>query len=299
MLIALEDVYRVDYSQGCPLVVLDLRVLIWRITHRFMELYGNLPEQRFKNWIKCQAAISLNNPIPYISFPYGFRLIVVDDIKDEKFSHEGDIGEGNYWRNEYCRELGLPEYKGNRGGDQAKPDFYKGVYEGFLEYIGLSGVPYFADAGWEADDWASLICKYHRERCSGRHLLLSTVDSDWLQLVSDSDKIFWCSPRTFGHRSKMRGFVEAVEYSQKMYARPLCSPKAIALIKQELGDKSDNLLPGSPLGLFDLIEPFEYPEDYGDLLRKQTLCTASTVDKGRYGLAKDYLAKIQMTFLEN
>ena len=102
--------------------------------------------------------------------------------------------------------------------------------------------------GLEADDWAGLIVRYHNQKRTRPKIELKTVDTDWLQLVSDT--VIWSN---YGyHLPQYRGIEEAIDWTYNKLNVFIQSPSDIARVKYLLGDSVDNIPPELPTDLVSL-----------------------------------------------
>lgn len=243
---------QLDNAPNLPLVVIDYKVYAHQI-HTFTESALDIvqdDEQKLRLIVKALWAYRLNRGID--SLPArDFTAVVVDDLK-------GDFGGGlvGYWRHIEAHKLGMPEYKGGRPD---KPSLFPIILEEGLKYIqaGGSKFHYFAKEYYEADDIAGKIARIQRNSPAlDRHILLSTLDGDWQGLVSDSHKIVWCN--TGPWLPRIRTEKEVCDYYLRKERLRIDSARETYTVKVEVGDRGDNLLPGTPLRFFDLYE--EDPE---------------------------------------
>lgn len=227
-----------------PLLILDYRVLVWKVKG-VIEKHN--PEDfedqgTLDNFIRASWAYLINSGITFLSRSY--TLVIVDDSKP-------------YWREDYLKPYGIV-YKGGR---PEKTAIYDKIAETGLNYITAPKSPYyyFSKRGYEADDWAGQFCKLKKlleeqdstSNGAKRLILLHTLDTDWLQLVSDS--VLWVN--TAHWLPKIRGNKEAIEWAKKRLRVSINKAHDIARIKSIQGDKSDNLPPNSPLEVIDLLNP--------------------------------------------
>lgn len=247
MLVNLEEVF----EHSCelpPLVIVDLRVILYCICPLAPEA-SNQTQQVYFDWQKCVWVEFLNNPLKWLpEHKAGYRVVVVDDYRDN----------GKYWRNLVCEEKGLPVYKGNR--DPERPFGYDELHSAALEYLESehTEIPVFREQGFEADDFAGLVYHFCKQNFIKRETFLVTTDTDWSQLVSDNLQIYMANPKPYYPR--LRSNVEVLDYAMtKNNGITIFNPKEISWVKHMRGDVADNLLPGSPIGLFDLINPIYKP----------------------------------------
>jgi hypothetical protein len=104
--------------------------------------------------------------------------------------------------------------------------------------------------GYEADDMASLVVRLAGDE---EDIILLTVDTDWLGLCSD--RTTWVCATGYAPRVRMMLDGSMNAWASKRLKTTLEQPRDIWAIKVEQGDKSDNLPPGSPIGVIDLLAP--------------------------------------------
>ena len=133
-----------------------------------------------------------------------------------------------YWRTQV-----YPEYKGNRPK-------YRDENFAVVDSIGRDMVPNIVELeGLEADDWAGILVMYHCQQGIRPEVELRTVDTDWLQLVSDT--VVWSNYG--GHLPQYRGVAEAIKWTYDRLGVFITGPEGIAKVKYQLGDKVDNIPP--------------------------------------------------------
>lgn len=142
-----------------------------------------------------------------------------------------------YWRTQV-----YPEYKGNR--PKYKDDNFDRV-----ESIGRDIVPNMLELeGLEADDWAGILVMHHRQQSTRPEVELRTVDTDWLQLVSDT--VIWSN---YGrHLPQYRGTAEAIDWTYDRLGVFITGAEGIARVKYRLGDQTDNIPPKHSTDLVSL-----------------------------------------------
>lgn len=236
-----------------PLVVVDCRVQVFNIMPRvsdwikkFDSILQDYPDKKqglvdtlsYAYWLKI-----LNNPISWLTPKPegGYKVVVVDDFKYSS--------NGTYWRSKY-----VPEYKANRDTN-SRPDLYYSIYGQFNKYMRNKNctIPVLRQEGFEADDFAGKLAQIDYP---GQTIFL-TVDSDWKQLVDDKKRRFFANSKPNDYRLQSDFEVLRTYYEQGFYLK---SPKEISKVKHLHGDESDNLAPGSPIGVIDLFDPIETPE---------------------------------------
>lgn len=251
--ILLEDIYEFSPST-VPICVLDLRVHLFDILRAYSAHKARLmlDKELASEWFIARWALLFNSPIGWLRSqpPKGWYTIVVDDARG--------LGSNNYWRNEVVLSEGLPRYKGNRNTED-RPEAYNELHQSAIAYLSnpQCTIPYFAEEGFEADDWAGCIA---RLTPGTNPIFLSTVDNDWLQLVNDKKQIlFACSGQ---YKPRLRTEYEALMWAQGK-GQLLDCPRGIVDYKVQFGDAGDNLVPGSPRGVIDLLEPTMQPSKAG------------------------------------
>lgn len=246
---------------NAPLVVVDFRVAVYQIYSEYQFIKANCPPETVKSWLKAAWALKLNRG--YTGLPYfPHTVVVVDDSSP-------------YWRNDYLREQGFPEYKGGR---PTKTDEWFEVNQAGIDYIHAPNSPlhYLKFERFEADDIASALVRTSPKRL----IFLHTIDSDWMGLVKDGclnanfsldeaikepwvdTTVQWVSMGKWTPR--FRNVEGVIAHTLKREKTQIANPTQVWDIKAEKGDKSDNLIKGSPLEVINLLNP---PPQY-DLLNK-------------------------------
>ncbi|CBA17742.1 DNA polymerase I-like flap endonuclease (FEN) [Acaryochloris phage A-HIS1] len=246
-------------------------------------------KKEFEEFVKLSWIAVMNRGPDFLPFTE-YTAIVVDDIKttfdvpsDIRMTTEEMRNEPledtiplyGYWRHVYLRDHwalvepeDLPlaskrpkrrhthETLGYKGGRSEKTDTWLSVADIGLRYVlTRSNFHYLSKAGYEADDFAGAIVAAKR---AGKHpvirdreIYLYTVDRDWLQLV-DRD-VFWCN--TAHYYPRFRDIEAAIVDIKKKDKATVSHPYEIVQAKAKYGDKSDNLPPGSPEEVIDLLSP--------------------------------------------
>ena len=189
-----------------------------------------------------------------------YRMVVCDDFPEfhPDFEPVDGIDKPVYWRH-----LVVPIYKAGR---KPKPEKWSLITRAGYEAAEKLGYPIVREKWMEADD---IIAQFVRERSIDKSsaMVIWTVDTDLLQLVDDAEgtcPVVWYNTP---YPPYYRDVTVAKAYWLKRWKHRISHPKEIAAYKQEHGDSSDNLLPGSPIGVIDLLEPSEYPlRSYADAL---------------------------------
>ena len=243
-----------DKSDYLPLVVIDYKVYAHQI-HNFTESASEIvgeDEGKLRLIAKAMWAYRLNRGID--SLPErDFTAIVVDDKKGPI----PEMGEGyvGYWRHLEANKLQMPEYKGGR---PSKPSLFPIILEEGYKYILSAGSKFhfFDKEYYEADDIAGKIARIQRTDAPlNRHILLSTLDGDWQGLVSDQHNIIWCN--TGPWLPRIRTEAEVCDYYLRKEKLNIRTARETYTVKVEVGDRGDNLEPGTHLRFFDLYEEDE------------------------------------------
>lgn len=289
-----------------PLLIIDFRVLCHKVYNLANSQTWLTEPDRIK-YIKACWAFLLNAGPDFVDCTQA-SIIVVDDCK-AILHHEDPCFKpgGIYWRNRV-----LPGYKGQR--PPKSDDFYSAANLG-LKYVTNTRAPwgYFSLEEWEADDFAGAVVAHKRlaqamvekeynpelEFIANRPIVLWTVDTDWLQLAGNG--VWWAN--TGPWTPLLRGVKETVAYakkSQTLAKSTIKHPEEIVGIKVKYGDKADNIPPGSPRFLIDLIN---VPAKYN--LRNQAIwpsvLSAITKDKPcmsekHYNKAKSFIQSKGLAF---
>lgn len=284
--ITLESIY--EFNNQLPTAILDCRVLLFDILSAYSSHAERLKFDSVlrKDWLLAKWALIINNPVPWLRAKpkAGWNVLVVDDCKNEQ---------GVYWRNEIVLSKGLPRYKGNRNYDD-RPDTYYEILDVLKGYLSAATCPVamFSQLGFEADDFAGLAARI--KPISTGPLFLVTVDTDWSQLVCDNKQILFASTRNFEPRLRS-------EYEVLLWAKRkgwlLSHPKQIASIKVKFGDASDNLLPGSPKGVIDLLEPTIMPDsEHEKTMLKCLMAELANTNSAHSEAAYSWLLKHNLLF---
>lgn len=248
-----------------PLIIYDTSV----ICHRIIDLtsVNGIPVNKLTNTIRdkrIKTGIALYNSLFWLeSF----------DAEDVDIIWVGDDKSEKYWRIDAVKEWldGLEEddpalirwkssragYKGNRFHEPYRTWCMKRMVK-FSECLTIPG--------YEADDVAAGIV---RDIDGARPVILATIDSDWIQMVDDS--VTWVC--MYGYTPQVRNIRGGQEWLSKKLckesgkAQSKLAEAGINLLKPELrdivkwksimGDKSDNLPPGTPEYFIDLFNPIE------------------------------------------
>jgi len=266
-----ENVIELGVSPA-PLWVIDFNVMVHDILHWYeTKIEGSFSKEVEAKLVKGVWALFVNRG-PQFLRRHSFRTILVADYRDPETS--------NYWRDDFMRqseqvqqawvayaeEQGVDvdslrtHYKGTRS---AKSEAFYFVYNIGKEYC-QKYFPWYWVLGYEADDLSGSIARLSRVSeensiIKKRQILLHTCDRDWAQLIDDENKIYfsnsrWCRPneKIQEQLQKEEGVLEWVEHKMKV---TLGHPSELAAEKAVQGDMGDNAVKGSPIELYDLINP--------------------------------------------
>jgi hypothetical protein len=266
-----EHVIELDVSPA-PLWVIDFNVMTHDILYWYeSKIEGSFTKEVEAKLVKGMWALFVNRGPQFLP-RHSLRTIFVADYRDPETS--------NYWRDDFMRESeqvqtawkdyaeeqGVSKdelrthYKGTRG---AKSEGFFFVYNIGKEYC-QKYFPWFWKKSYEADDLAGSIARFSRtaEKDSvikKRQILLHTCDRDWCQLIDDENKIYFSNSRFCRPNEKIQeqlqkeeGVLEWTEHKMKVQIK---HPSELAAHKAEQGDMGDNAVKGSPIELFDLINP--------------------------------------------
>lgn len=235
--IFLDDVYEHKYELP-PIVAIDLRVQIFLILHKLAKYDSyNEPDDVLAYWSKI-----INNPLPWLPkrHPAGYRVCLLDDYKND---------EGDYWRNGF--------YADYKKGRPPKSEGYNLAHAVITDYLSQDycPIPVFKQETFEADDFAG--CLFREKQGDERTLFLSTVDTDWLQLVDDNRDILWANCRH--NAPRLRSEYEVHNYfASQGYS--VFFPEEVIENKHQFGDKTDNYGPGTTKAIIDLRNPPVQPD---------------------------------------
>ena len=257
--ISLDQAYKPNLNKT-TLFVIDCRVAVFKLLKlaSIQDSLESLP------YLVQYYFSSLPWDI-YSDWPNPPQVLLVDDTRVKL-----DSGEYNYWREQWIRDNRpeLPVYKGNRGvsSEADRPDFYTEVLEAIYLYCNQTNIPIFKGAGFEADDWYGAIYRYansNPDYVDKYQTFIISVDNDLSQLVSDKlDIIMYVSGSFKCPVSRLRSEYEVLRYYQEQHMVKLLKPTDVITYKMEYGDAGDNIIPGSPREIIDLIDPPVKPEAY-------------------------------------
>ena len=264
-------------SNPAPLLVIDFNVMCHAVLAWYEGKISGLTDKEVeKKLIRGAWALFVNRGPQYMP-KHNYRIVFAADYLNKKT--------GNYWRNEYMEAsdevkqawvnhaektgVELESLKTNYKGTRSeKTENFWFVYNEGLDYC-QKYFPWFWQEGFEADDVASCICRASRNAKPGntlkdRQILLHTVDKDWIQLVDDSNQIYFSDSRFVRPNEKIQNQLHN-ESTVKLWTEhkmktTITHPREIAVHKARLSDMCDNLPAGSPIELFDLVEPISFPQ---------------------------------------
>ena len=117
----------------------------------------------------------------------------------------------------------------------------------------------------EADDVAGAIVRL----IPTVNVVLHTVDSDWMGLIND--RCAWVCAHGWSPRVRFSKESVAAYCEKKKWRKSVRGAKDIWPYKAELGDKSDNLPKGSPIGVIDLLDPSDMPFELKDRIDNEVM----------------------------
>ena len=136
-----------------------------------------------------------------------------------------------------------------KGGRKFPEKTYTRLKNDVYEICREQGWHLWQTKGYEADDWAAMATRLLRP---DEKLILATVDSDWLGLCS-ANVTWFCM---HGYYPRVRQSLADLNlWGAKKGYRALKEPRDLWTLKTETGDKSDNLPPGTPREVIDLLAP--------------------------------------------
>lgn len=243
--VKLEQVVKASQFYGA-LHVIDYRVAVHEILGVGRELPHDISEELLAKWIaKSWQCKLLAGPSCLPLFPHA--TVIVDDSKLD----------GAYWRTllydkykfrDYSAKVVLPDVAGAKPRCSISYGQVRDIGYVVAEQLGLS---LFSEPLYEADDWAGSVHRLAKAGKLNRHVLYSTIDSDWMQLVDDESRQWWCQSSNWGE-TRLRNEAEIRYYAWHRQGVRIKHPSEIAQVKQQRGDTADNLPAGAPLELFDL-----------------------------------------------
>jgi len=161
-----------------------------------------------------------------------------------------------YWRSKL-----VENYKGKRPDKTNTFHLSKTIGEALARKL---SIPILEFPSQEADDVAASFIKFWQlakeadlrgDISNVDHIYLWTVDSDWIQLVSD--EVTWLN--TGPWEPLIRDPITSLDWVKKRLKVSLDHVQDIVAVKCIQGDKSDNLPPGTKPEIIDLMNP---PEEF-------------------------------------
>lgn len=144
----------------------------------------------------------------------------------------------------------MVRYKGGRG----LPTYHMQVIrKAGADTLRAIGAPVLKTLGFEADDQASLLVRVNRASEAPQDLVLLTIDTDWMGLIDHG--IDWVCTKGYEPRVRKIGDGSVNTWANRVLKATLGHPRDIWEHKAQFGDSSDNLPPGSPIGVIDLLNP--------------------------------------------
>jgi 5'-3' exonuclease len=254
--------------------LLDFRVLVYMM----YSYYGQMKEISpisAENWTILMWKFLFNRG--FTGLPYReSKIIVVDDSQED------------YWKRGYLDRLGYAPYKSGRSSKTA--EWYE-IERIAKEGIVKKNIPYLQYPEFEADDIAGALCKLIKEHHKDEDyiIVLNTVDTDWMGLIDH--KVWWANLKHYEPRLRTLNNYKEWNGINK-FKTEINKPTDIWLEKSINGDKSDNLFPGSPIEVIDLLNP---PSQY-DLckIERFKLSVKSILKKGKKSNEEELKKDIQM-----
>lgn len=309
-----------------PIVIRDFSVLAHHIFNQVdnaaqrlrVTAEDPLTDPRVQQWVKASWALMINRAPDSLMDQPIFNVIVLDR-KSKAHSVPG-MGKG-YWRHTFLKKWWAindpsapPEKWCYKFGRKEKTSAFYSVSSIGSDYVASLGVPVLSAPGYEADDFAGALIQ-HRQMLRATKtkailadttVYLHTVDTDWLQLVGED--VWFCNTGPAAWGALVRGHAEALTWiNKKILKRTIKAmggvshPQDIVKMKVLEGDKSDNLVPGSPREVIDLMNP---PAEFNVRLRKEgkqmlRLCAAPKDNRNRahFRLALGYLQTNNLPFV--
>lgn len=152
-----------------------------------------------------------------------------------------------YWRATELKSVGIAYKKGRKSRTRKGLSYLKSV---LIKEILVSGLPVLGLPGQEADDMASLLV---RRKPSGIGIRLVTTDNDWCGLISPRDHVDWYCLQ--GYQPRHRATVLDIQRSKQGKESGIKNLDDFYLLKQQIGDKGDNIPPNAPAWATDILNP--------------------------------------------
>lgn len=145
-----------------------------------------------------------------------------------------------------------------KGGRKFPEYSFTKLKKKMYQFAGEQDWTMLASPGYEADDMMAALVQVNQQTGNEHYITLVTVDADLLGLVGTHTDWF-CM---YGWQPRLRRLnsPELKEWSLRRLKTDISqNPRDIWTVKAKSGDKSDNLPPGSPIEVIDLLEP---PSEY-------------------------------------
>ena len=280
-MIVLDDIYKQPLDKPV-LFVIDYRVALFSLLTAANEVPTyDYAYQLWRQYFNTVSFSLIDNNIDVY-------LVIVDDWRSGQSF--------NYWRQDYLEQHApaLPEYKGNRGttSESDRSEAYMLLKKAGHDYAAANNIPLYRQEAFEADDFMGAL---HRYADGSYQTILVTIDIDCAQLVCDKkDILHYSYTKAFTPPvSRLKSEHEVLCYSEERYSYPITHPSQIAEYKSIWGDRGDNLEPGSPIEVIDLINPPVKPDI--KFTTEQLLSWTPTKRKALMALSE--LNKIQFKYL--
>lgn len=248
-----------------PLIIYDTSVIAHRLIDLSSDVAGKINNRLTNNQRdeRLRAGVNLYNSMFWIEnySSEDFEIIWVGDDKTEPYWRIKEVKE---WLDSLADDdPSLVRWKDSRKG-------YKGnrFHEPYRHWV-MNRINKFSNAvcipGYEADDVAAAIVKSEPDR----EIILGTIDSDWIQMVDE--KVTWVCMHGYypqvrdveGGKIWLKNKLNKESLKAKMKLLnagiDLFDPDLRSIVKWKsiMGDKSDNLPPGTPSKFIDLFNPPE------------------------------------------
>lgn len=260
-----------------PILVIDFNVMCFAVLNWYEgKIEGSFDREIEKKLVRGAWALFVNRGPQYMP-QHNYRVVIAADYRNRKTK--------NYWRNDFmsaspevqkawvdhAEKTGVElsslktNYKGTRSD---KTEAFWFVYDEGINYC-QKYFPWLWEEGFEADDIVSCICRASRNSepdsvLKNRQILIHTVDKDWIQLVDDENQIMFSDSRFVRPKEKIQNQLHNEETVKRWVEHKMKTtidhPREIAAHKARLSDMCDNLPAGSPVELFDLVEPNSYAQ---------------------------------------
>lgn len=205
-----------------------------------LKMSSGLPEEEVR---KLYSLILHNSEGKYTNAIYGFMKVLVKILNEQEITHIAFVFDKS--RDNLFRRKLYPPYKAQR---KPTPEPLKEQFVSIEESLKKMGFPVFYADGYEADDFAGTLVKKFEKNID---IVLLTKDHDYLQLVSDSTKLWMM----YSDKDKVKELREKycisddIIYPEKVFEfNPVITkfeegvwPEQIPDLKGLTGDTSDNI----------------------------------------------------------